>query len=103
MEGSSITPSRMPCLLLLLVLLFPRIALALLFFLSTYLDQPYHNNFILLVLGFVFLPLTTLVYAWMFHSGIPADGINLMYLAVAAILDLGLVGGGYRRHRGRLD
>jgi hypothetical protein len=93
----------MPCLLLLVILLFPRVALALLFFFSTYLDRPYHNALLLLILGFVFLPLTTLVYAWMFNSGIPVVGINILYLLVAAILDLGLMGGGYRSHRGRLN
>ena len=93
----------MPCLLLLVIVLFPRVALALLFFLSTYLDRPYHNNLLLLILGFLFLPLTTLVYAWMFNNGMPVVGINILYLLVAAILDLGLVGGGYHRHRGRLS
>ncbi len=93
----------MPCLLLLVILLFPRVALALFFFFSTYLDRPYHNALLLLILGFVFLPLTTLVYAWMFNSGIPVVGINILYLLVAAILDLGLMGGGYRSHRGRLN
>jgi hypothetical protein len=93
----------MPCLFLILILLFPRVALALLFFLSTYLDRPYHNNLLLLILGFIFLPLTTLVYAWMFNNGMPVVGINILYLLIAAILDLGLVGGGYRHHRGRLD
>jgi hypothetical protein len=93
----------MPCLLLLVIVLFPRVALALLFFLSTYLDRPYHNNLLLLILGFVFLPLTTLVYAWMFNNGMAVAGINILYLLIAAILDLGLVGGGYHRHRGRLN
>jgi hypothetical protein len=89
----------MPCCLLILVLLFPRVALALLFFLSRYLDSPYHNNLILLILGFIFLPLTTLVYAWMFHSGMPVEGINVLWLILAAAIDLGMVGGGYRHHR----
>lgn len=92
----------MPCLLVLVILLFPRVALALLFFFSTYLDRPYHNALLLLILGFVFLPLTTLVYAWMFNSGIPVVGINILYLLVAAILDLGSMGGGYRSHRARV-
>ena len=91
----------MPCLLLILVLLFPRIVLALLFFLSTYLDRPYHNALLMLILGFIFLPLTTLVYAWMFNNGIAVAGINILYLIVAAIIDLGLIGGGYGHHRGR--
>jgi hypothetical protein len=92
----------MPCLLVLVILLFPRVALALLFFFSTYLDRPYHNALLLLILGFVFLPLTTLVYAWMINSGIPVVGINVLYLLVAAILDLGSMGGGYRSHRSRV-
>jgi len=89
----------MPCLFLILVLAFPRVALALLFFFSNYLDRVFHNNFLMLVLGFLFLPLTTLVYAWMFNSGVPREGINLLWLLIAVILDLGLVGGGYSRHR----
>lgn len=89
----------MACLLLILILLFPRIAIALLFFFTTYLVGPYHDNLILLILGFLFLPLTTLVYAWMFHSGMAVAGVNLVYLLIAVILDLGLVGGGYHRHR----
>jgi UDP-N-acetylmuramyl pentapeptide phosphotransferase/UDP-N-acetylglucosamine-1-phosphate transferase len=93
----------MPCLLFLLILLFPRVAIALLFFFSTYLDRPFHNALLLLILGFIFLPLTTLVYAWMFNSGIAIAGINILYLIVAVIVDLGLLGGGYRTHRGRLD
>ncbi len=93
--------SIVPCLLFLLVLLFPRVALALLFLFSEYLTGPYHNNIIVLILGFIFLPLTTLVYAWMFHSGMPVEGINLLWLMLAALIDLGMVGGGYRHHRSR--
>jgi hypothetical protein len=89
----------MPCLFLIVVLAFPRVALALLFFFTTYLDRVFHNAFLILVLGFLFLPLTTLAYAWMFNSGMPAAGINLLFLMIAVILDLGLVGGGYHRHR----
>jgi hypothetical protein len=89
----------MPCLFLILVLAFPRVALALLYFFTTYLDRVFHNNFVLLVLGFLFLPLTTLAYSWMVHSGVPVAGINLGWLMIAVILDLGLVGGGYHRHR----
>jgi len=91
----------MPCLFLLIVVTFPRLALALLFFFSTYLDRAYHSNFLALLLGFVFLPLTTLTYAWMANSHIAAAGANLIVLLIAVILDLGLVGGGYRSHRSR--
>jgi hypothetical protein len=90
-----------PCCLLILVLLFPRVALALLFFFTQYLARPFAHNLLLLVLGFIFLPLTTLVYAWMFHQGMPTEGINLLWLFIAVLVDLGMLGGGYSHHRSR--
>ena len=88
----------MPCLLVILILAFPRIALALIYFLSNYLDRVYHSVLIIL-LGFIFLPLTTLVYAWMVNSGLPVGGINLLWLVLAVIVDIGGIGGGYSRRR----
>jgi hypothetical protein len=49
----------MPCLILIVFLAFPRVALLLLFFFSNYLERAYHG-LILPLLGFLFLPLTTL-------------------------------------------
>jgi hypothetical protein len=37
----------------------------------------------------------------MFNSSVPVAGINLLFLMIAVILDLGLVGGGYHRQRNR--
>lgn len=88
----------MPCILLLLVLAFPRIALLLLYFLSNYLDRAYHG-LLIIILGFIFLPLTTLVYAWMVNSGFPVAGINLVWLILAVVIDVGGLGGGYSRRR----
>lgn len=89
----------MPCLLLILFVAFPRIALALLFFFSNYLQRAYHG-LLLPLLGFLFLPLTTLVYAWMMNTGQPTAGVNLIILLVAVIVDLGGLGGGaYHRTR----
>ena len=90
----------MPCLLLLLILAFPRIILLLLLLFSTYLERAYHGLFLPL-LGFVFLPLTTLAYAWMANTGQSTEGINLLILIVAVVIDLGGLGGGeYHRRRG---
>lgn len=89
----------MGCCLIILILLFPRVALALLFLFTHYLNAPYARNILVLILGFIFLPLTTLLYAWMFHNGMPAEGINLLWLMIAALVDLGMVGGGYHQHR----
>jgi uncharacterized oligopeptide transporter (OPT) family protein len=88
----------MPCLFLIVIMLFPRVALALLFLFTHYLDRAFHSV-ILLILGFLFLPFTTLVYAWMVNSGLPVAGINLLFLLLAVLADLGTVGHGYSRRR----
>jgi len=89
----------MPCLLLIVILAFPRLGLLLLFFFTHYLDRVFNSIFVL-ILGFIFLPLTTLVYAWLVNSALPVAGVNLLWLAIAAIIDLGGLGGGYSRRRG---
>jgi len=90
----------MPCLLVLLILAFPRLILVLMFLFTTYLQHAY-ANLIVPVLGFLFLPLTTIVYAWMVNSHRPIDGANLLILIIAAVIDAGGLGGGewHRRRR----
>lgn len=89
----------MPCLFLILILAFPRIGLILLFLFTHYLDRAFHS-ILVLILGFVFLPITTLVYAWMVNSGLPIAGVNLLWLLIAALVDLGGHSWGYSRRRG---
>jgi hypothetical protein len=90
----------MPCLLVLLVLAFPRVVLVLMFLLSNYLERAYHG-LIIPILGFIFLPLTTIVYAWMMNTHRPLDGVNLIILIIAVLIDAGGLGGGewHRRQR----
>ena len=73
----------MPCLLLILLLAFPRIALVLLFLFSNYLQRAYHG-LILPLVGLLFLPLTTLAYAWMANTGWPTTGVTLLLLIWAS-------------------
>jgi hypothetical protein len=91
----------MPCLLVILVLAFPRIVLVLLFLFSNYLERAYHG-LLLPLLGFIFLPLTTLAYAWMVNTGQPTAGINLLILVIAVVIDVGGLGGGEYHRRRRL-
>jgi len=89
----------MPCLLVIVVAAFPRVVLVLMYLGSTYIQRAYHD-LLIPVLGFFFLPLTTIVYAWLVNSRMPLEGINLGILVVAVIVDVGGLGGGeYHRRR----
>jgi len=88
------------CLLMIIVLAFPRVVLVLMWLFSHMLERAYHG-LIIPVLGFIFLPITTIVYAWLINEHRPLEGINLLILIIAVLLDAGSHGGGnyYRRRR----
>jgi hypothetical protein len=91
----------MPCLVAIVVLAFPRVVLILMWLFSHMLDRAY-NGLVIPLLGFIFLPITTIVYAWMVNSGLPLQGVNLIILVIAVLLDAGSHTGGagsYRRRR----
>ena len=92
----------MPCLLLIVFLAFPRIALVLLYLSSNYLQRAYHG-LLLPLLGFLFLPLTTLAYAWMTNTRQPIAGFNLLLLIIAVVIDLGGLSGGEYHRRTRWE
>lgn len=89
----------MPCLFLIILLLFPRVVLAVMYLTSTYLQRAFHGEMLLPLLGFIFLPLTTLVYAWELNNHMATAGINLLWLLIAVLIDLGGLGGGASRRR----
>ena len=80
----------MPCLLALLALAAPRIVIVLVVIFSDYIGEAY-QGVIVPFLGFLFLPLTTLAYAYAQHSG-GLDGLPLVLFIVAILLDLGIIG-----------
>jgi len=88
----------MPCLLAVLIVAFPRIAILLLYFLTSFFNGVY-STVLVPLLGFIFLPVTLLAYTWLTKSGNPVDAFYLIVLLVAVILDLGFLEGG-RRTRG---
>jgi hypothetical protein len=92
----------MPCLLVLLILAFPRIILFCMWFFTHMLDRAY-NGLLIPLLGLLFLPITTIVYAWLVNEGRPLQGVNLIILLVAVLLDAGSHGGGGNYYRRRRD
>jgi hypothetical protein len=84
----------MPCLLGCLALLFPRLVIILLVIFSDYIGNAY-QTIIWPLLGFIFMPLTTLAYAWAFHStGGAVQGGWIIVIIIAVLIDLGIIGGG---------
>jgi hypothetical protein len=88
----------MPCLVAILALSFPRLVLAVLYFFTSYISRAY-DGMRYPLLGFLFVPLTTLAYAWMANTGRPVEGINLVIIIVTVLIDLGSLGGSRRRRR----
>jgi hypothetical protein len=86
----------MPCILALIALAFPRVVFAVLWLFTNFFRAI--PSMIVLILGFLILPLTTIVYAYFANTGHPTDAVFLIVIIVAALFDLGLIGhGAYRR------
>lgn len=83
----------MPCLIGCLALGFPRIAILLIAIFSDVFHRAYQTA-VWPVLGFFFMPLTTLAYAWAMTSHGSVSGVWVAIVVCAALIDLGMLGGG---------
>jgi hypothetical protein len=96
----------MPWLFGCLAIVFPRLALFLVWlFGGNYLDRAYASLFLQL-LGFLFLPLTTLTFAYAHNSlGVPGQVSSLGWLltTIAVLVDVGIIGSHQRRRRRQRD
>jgi hypothetical protein len=88
----------MPCLVVLLALISPRLALVCVWLFSNILDRAY-DSWIVPVIGFFVLPWTTLAYAGMWSAGTnEVYGFEWFIVVLAFVIDLGSYAGGrYRR------
>src|SRR4026208_1150081 len=82
----------MPSLVGWLALSAPRFAIILVALFSNFLGRAYESAFWPFV-GFLLMPLTTLAYAWAINSRGSVDGLQLVVVVIAVLIDLGLVGG----------
>jgi hypothetical protein len=94
----------MPCCAVLVILfLGPRVAIVAMALFSSYLGRAFGGNILLPLVGWLFLPWTTLAYAWAIHSRGEVTGFQAIVVVVAALVDLGVVGGGAARRRSTRD
>lgn len=92
----------MGCLFVILALMVPRVAMLLMFFLTRWFEIVF-TNWLWPVLGFVFLPYTTLAYmAAILNTGGTLTPGWLVLIIVAIMADMAHWGGGYRTHRRRV-
>jgi hypothetical protein len=88
----------MPCLVALLALFSPRLALFALWLFGDLLSRAFDSWFVPL-LGFFLLPWTTLAYAVMWSSSDRVFGFEWFIVILAFFIDLGSYGAG-SRYRG---
>lgn len=91
----------MPCLLVLLAVLLPRVVMFFIWLLTDWFTRAFEGAWILPLLGFFFMPYTTLAYTWaMISRGVlTLPWILLLIIAVAA--DISHWGGGFTLRRRR--
>ena len=86
----------MPCLIALLALIGPRVALVGVWWFSSMIDRAF-DGILLPVLGFFMLPWTTLAYVVMYDIGTrEVTGFEWFVVVLAFLGDVGAYGGGSR-------
>jgi hypothetical protein len=88
----------MPFVVGCLALSAPRFAIALVVLFSDYIGRAYQTALWPFV-GFLFMPLTTLAYAWAINTHESVEGVYLAVVVIAVLIDLGIVGGSASQRR----
>ncbi len=91
----------MPCLIVLIALLLPRVAMILILLFTRWF-QAVFDGWLLPLLGFIFMPYTTLAYLFtVLSTGGPVTAGWLILIILAVLVDIAHWGGGlFRRRRG---
>jgi hypothetical protein len=88
----------MCCVLALLAFLGPRLVIFLLWLFTDYMSRAF-DMFLLPLLGFLFLPWTTIAFAIARNELGGANGIGLLVIVIGLLVDIGVLGGGARGRR----
>jgi hypothetical protein len=84
------------CLVILLALISPRLALIALWLFGDLLSRAF-DSWLLPLIGFFVLPWTTLAYAGLWSSSNDVTGLEWLLVILAFLVDLGAFAGGRRR------
>jgi hypothetical protein len=90
----------MHCLIGCIALSTPRVAILLVVIFGDYIGRAY-DTFVWPMLGFVFMPTTTLAYAWAINSRGSVEGLQLVVVVLAVLIDMGMIGGSAQAGRER--
>jgi hypothetical protein len=94
----------MPLLLGCFAVIFPRVVLFLVWLFGNGWIERAVTNVLVLLLGFLLMPLTTLAYAYAFHSWSVDGSLSLVgwgIVLIAALVDMGSWRGGHRSYSRR--
>lgn len=83
----------MPCLLALGAFWAPRFIIILLVIFTDYIGRAF-DSFLWPLLGFIFAPTTTLAWSWAENTRGAVEGVHLVIVVLAVLVDLGIIGGG---------
>lgn len=87
-------------IVVLFSLFMPRVIIAAMVVMGDYIGRAYQND-LWAFLGFLFMPYTTLAYAWAINEHGSVSGWHAAALVLAVLLDLGSNGGGSKEVRRR--
>ena len=90
----------MHCLIGCIALSAPRVAILLVVIFGDYIGRAY-DTFVWPMLGFLFMPTTTLAYAWAINSRGSVEGLQLVVVVLAVLIDMGMLGGSAQAGRER--
>jgi hypothetical protein len=74
-------------------LALPRVVIVILVIFTDYIGRAF-DSFLWPLLGFIFLPTTTLAWAWAENTNGRVAGVHAVIVVLAVLVDLGFIGGG---------
>lgn len=78
----------MGCLIAVIAVLSPRIALFIIWVFTPYVSRAFNHVWIWPLLGLIFLPFTTIIYSLVWSQGVGVTGSAWVWVGLGVLLDL---------------